>query len=86
MPLGVMSKWRDRPTADLGATRSEGRLRAHCGSAKILLRALAARQMPQVRHSQCCYAAVKPVIYASRSELGKINVRVMGKVAVRLFT
>jgi hypothetical protein len=41
--------------------------------------------MPQVRHSQCCYAAVKPVIYASRSELGDINDRDVGKVTVRLF-
>ena len=75
----------ERANAAIDAKCSERLLRVHCVNLVFSLHALAARQMPQLRHSQCCRAALKPVIYASCSELRDINDRVVGKVTVRLF-
>lgn len=58
--------------------RSEGRLGAHTGSAKISLRALAARKTPQVRHSWCCCAAMNPVIHTVCSKPKAANLTALG--------
>jgi|TARA_B110000211_G_scaffold133510_1_gene153064 hypothetical protein len=50
----------------------------------FVLRALAAREMPQVRHSWCCCAAVNPVIHAVCSKPEAANLHNASFVAVRL--
>ena len=59
--------------------RGERPVRAHTGSAKFALRALAARRMLRVVKIRCCCAAVIPVIQTVfiRTETAKLGIAIL---------
>jgi len=64
----LWSCFSNQALADLRARCSKWRLRAHSGSVKFLLRALAARKLPQSRKFLYCDAAKQPAIHADHRE------------------